>query len=211
MKIRNKIIALIISLIAIPNFAIAKDGPYIGAKYAKIDVDYKIVDGIDLNKLFAGKFNAYDLHLGYGVGNGFFEVGYIKSSDESKNLGSTTVTTSAGAATISANTGMKFDGYRIGAGYNFPVNNQFTIKPFINYYGIDMTASGTLTVADGGSTIVSIGTTASGSDSMTDIGLGFDYIVNDKTKIGFSYAQTIDSITDTKKVQTLALSASYQF
>jgi hypothetical protein len=211
MKIRNKIIALMISLIAIPNFAIAKDGPYIGAKYAKIDVDYKTVDGIDLNKLFAGNFNAYDLHLGYEVGNGFFEVGYIKSSDESKNLGSTTVTTSAGAATISANTGMKFDGYRIGAGYNFPVNNQFTIKPFINYYGIDMTASGTLTVAEGGSTIVSIGTTASGSDSMTDIGLGFDYIVNDKTKIGFSYAKTIDSITDTKKVQTLALSASYQF
>jgi hypothetical protein len=210
MKIRNKIIALMISLIAIPTFALAKDGPYVGAKYAKIDVDYKTVDGIDLNKLFAGNFNAYDLHLGYEVGNGFFEVGYIKSSDESKNLGSTTVTTSAGATVISASTGMKFDGYRIGAGYNFPVNNQFTIKPFINYYGIDMTASGTLTVASG-STSVSIGTTASGNDSMTDVGLGFDYIVNDKTKIGFSYAKTIDSITDTKKVQTLALSASYQF
>jgi hypothetical protein len=65
MKIRNKIIALVISLIAIPTFALAKDGPYVGAKYAKIDVDYKTVDGIDLNKLFAGNFNAYDLHLGY--------------------------------------------------------------------------------------------------------------------------------------------------
>jgi hypothetical protein len=210
MKIRNKIIALMISLIAIPTFAVAKDGPYVGAKYAKIDVDYKTVYGIDLNKLFAGNFNAYDLHLGYGIGNGFFELGYIKSSDESKNLGSTTVTTSAGSATISASTGMKFDGYRIGAGYNYPVNNQFIIKPFINYYELDMTASGTLTVA-AGSTTVRIGTTASGSDSMIDAGLGFDYIINNQTKIGLSYAQTIDSITDTKKVQTWALSANYQF
>ena len=210
MKIRNKIVALMISLIAMPTFALAKDGPYIGAKYAKIDVDYKTVDGIDLNKLFAGKFNAYDLHLGYGVGNGFFEVGYIKSSDESKNLGSTTVTTSAGATEISASTGMKFDGYRIGAGYNFPVNNQFTIKPFINYYGIDMTASGTLTVASG-STTVSIGTTASGSDSMTDVGLGFDYIVNDKTKIGLSYSQSIDELQNTDKVQIYSLSFNHKF
>ena len=44
MKIRNKIIALMISLIAIPTFAIAKDGPYLGAKYAKIDIDYKTSD-----------------------------------------------------------------------------------------------------------------------------------------------------------------------
>jgi hypothetical protein len=210
MKISNKIIALMISLIAMPTFAIAKDGPYVGAKYAKIDVDYETVDGIDLNKLFAGNFNAYDLHLGYGIGNGFFELGYIKSSDESKNLGSTTFATSAGEATISASTGMKFDGYRIGAGYNFPVNNQFNIKPFINYYEIDMTASGTLTVTGDGTT-VSIGTTASGKDSMIDAGLGFDYVINNQTKIGLSYAQTIDSLTDTKKVQTWALSASYQF
>ena len=210
MKLRNKIIALMISLIAIPSFALAKDGPYLGAKYAKIDVDYKTVDGIDLNKLFAGNFNAYDLHVGYGIGNGFFELGYIKSSSENKSLGSTTVTTSSGSATISASTGMKFDGYRVGAGYNFPLNNQFTIKPFINYYDIDMTASGTLTVS-AGSTTVRIGTTASGSDSMIDAGLGFDYIVNSQTKIGLSYAQTLDSITDTKKVQTWALSASYQF
>ena len=123
MKLRNKIIALMISLIAIPSFALAKDGPYLGAKYAKIDVDYKTVDGIDLNKLFAGNFNAYDLHVGYGIGNGFFELGYIKSSSENKSLGSTTVTTSSGSATISASTGMKFDGYRVGAGYNFPLKS----------------------------------------------------------------------------------------
>jgi hypothetical protein len=210
MKIRNKIIALMISLIAIPTFAIAKDGPYVGVKAANININYEKIDGVDIGLILPSEFNAWDFNIGYNLGNSFFELGYIKSSDESKNLGSTTVTTSAGSATISASTGMKFDGYRIGAGYNYPVNNQFIIKPFINYYELDMTASGTLTVA-AGSTTVRIGTTASGSDSMIDAGLGFDYIINNQTKIGLSYAQTIDSITDTKKVQTWALSANYQF
>ena len=72
MKIRNKIIALIISLIAIPTFAVAKDGPYIGAKAAKIDIDYKTVDNVDLNRIFPGDFEALDLHLGYNLGSAFF-------------------------------------------------------------------------------------------------------------------------------------------
>ena len=75
MKIKNKIIALMISLIAMPTFALAKDGPYIGAKYAKIDVDYKTIDGVDLNQVFPTDFNALDLHVGYNLGNGFFEFG----------------------------------------------------------------------------------------------------------------------------------------
>jgi predicted porin len=206
MKIRNKIIALMISLIAIPTFALAKDGPYAGVKYAKIDVDYKTVDGVDLNRLFPTDFNAWDIHLGYNLGNGFFEFGYINSNNESKNLGSTNF----GSVTLSANTSLDFDGYRIGAGYNFPVSKEFVIKPFINYYEIDLSASGTLTVTSG-STTVSATSTVSGTDTMIDAGVGFDYLVNDRTKISLSYARTLDSLDDTNKVQTLALSANYQF
>ena len=206
MKIKNKIIALMISLIAMPTFALAKDGPYAGAKYSKIDVDYKTVDGVNLNQVFPSDFNAWDLHLGYNLGNGFFELGYIKSNKESKNLGSTNF----GSVTLSANTSLDFDGYRIGAGYNFPVSKEFVIKPFINYYNLDLTASGTLTVT-AGSTSVSATSTVSGSDTMIDAGIGFDYLVNDRTKITLSYARTLDTLDDTSKVQTLALSGSYQF
>ena len=206
MKIRNKIIALMISLIAIPTFAVAKDGPYLGAKYAKIDVDYKTIDGVDLNKVFPTDFNALDLHVGYNLGNSFFEFGYINANKESKNLGSTNF----GTVTLSASTNIDFDGYRIGAGYNFPVSKEFTIKPFINYYELDLKASGTLT-ATAGTTSVSATSTISGTESMIDAGVGFDYIVNERTKIGLSYARTLDSLADTKKVETLALSASYQF
>ena len=206
MKIRNKIIALMISLIAIPTFALAKDGPYLGAKYAKIDIDYKTIDGVDLNQVFPADFNALDLHVGYNLGSGFFEFGYINANKESKNLGSTNF----GTVTLSASTNIDFDGYRIGAGYNFPVSKEFTIKPFINYYELDLKASGTLT-ATAGTTSVSATSTISGTESMIDAGVGFDYIVNDQTKIGLSYARTLDSLADTKKVETLALSASYQF
>jgi hypothetical protein len=206
MKIRNKIIALMISLIAIPSFAVAKDGPYFGVKASDIKVDYKTVDTINLNQLFPTDFRAYDAHLGYNIGNGFFEFGYIKSNNESKNLGSTVYS----GATISASTGMKFDGYRLGAGYNYQASKDFIIKPFINYYEIDITASGTITVTSG-STTVAIGTTAAGKDNMIDAGLGFDYLVNDRTKIGLSYARTLDSLADTNKVETWSINASYSF
>ena len=206
MKIRNKIIALMFSLIAMPTFALAKDGPYLGAKYAKIDVDYKKIDGVDLNQVFPTDFNALDLHVGYNLGNSFFEFGYINANKESRGLGSTNF----GTVTLSASTNIDFDGYRISAGYNFPVSKEFKIKPFINYYELDLTASGSLTVT-AGTTSVSATSTISGTESMIDAGIGFDYVVNDRTKIGLSYARTIDSLADTNKVETLALSASYQF
>jgi hypothetical protein len=206
MKIRNKIIALMISLIAIPTFAIAKDGPYIGVKAAKIDIDYKTVDNVDLNKVFPGDFEALDLHLGYNLGSAFFELGYINSNKESKNLGTAVFS----GVTLTGSSSLEFDGYRIGAGYNFPINKQFVIKPFINYYDIDITASGTFT-ATSGSTSVSATTTVSGSDQMIDAGLGFDYLIDERSKISFGYARTLDSLDDTDNVQTFSLSFNHQF
>ena len=206
MKIRNKIIALMISLIAMPTFAIAKDGPYIGAKAAKIDIDYKTFEGVDLNQVFPSDFKALDLHLGYNLGSGFLEIGYINSNKETKNLGTATF----GSITLRANTTLEFDGYRFGAGYNFPISKQFVIKPFINYYNLDLTASGTVTVTSG-TTSLSATSTVSGSDSMVDAGLGFDFLIDEKSKISFGYARTVDSLEDTKNIQTYSLSFNYNF
>jgi hypothetical protein len=207
---KKKIMALIISLMFMPGLSVAQDGPYLGVKYDKINIDYKTVDGIDLNQIFGNKFDAYDFHAGYNLGNGFFEIGYIKSSDEQKYLGSTSFRTSSGTATISASTGMKFDGYRLGAGYNYAVNKQFTIKPFINYYELNFTESGVITVSLG-STSVRIGGSLSGKDNLIDGGIGFDYLINENTKLGLSYARSIDSVQDTNKIQTVAINASYKF
>lgn len=203
MKIKNKIIALMISLIAMPTLALAKDGPYIGAKAAKIDIDYKTFEGVDLNQVFPSDFDALDLHVGYNMGAAFFELGYINSNKESKNLGTAVFS----GVTFTGNTSLEFDGFRIGAGYNFPINKQFVIKPFINYYDLDITASGTLTAS--GTTITT--TTVSGSDEMIDAGLGFDYLIDERSKISLGYARTLDSLDDTDNVQTISLSFNHQF
>jgi len=211
MKIRNKIIALIISLIAIPTFALAKDGPYVGVKAANININYEKIDGVDIGLILPSEFNAWDFNIGYNLGNSFFELGYIKSNTENKNIASGSFTsTSGGATTYSLNSSLKFDGYRVGAGHNFPISKEFNIKPFINYYEIDMTVGGSLTINSGGTTVTLSGS-APANDSMIDAGLGLDYIINDKSKISLSYAQTLDSLGSTDKVETWALAFNYQF
>jgi hypothetical protein len=82
-------------------------------------------------------------------------------------------------------------------------------RPFINYYDIDYDASLSLTVT--GSATFTAAADASGSESMIDAGLGADYVIDENSKIGFSYAQSIDDIEDTDKVETLAVTASYNF
>ena len=205
MMIRNKIIALMISLIAMPTFALAKDGPYVGAKAGRINIDFKSIEGINLSQIYADEYNALDLHAGYNIGNSFIEAGYIKSSDESKSLGSITV----GGVTVSGSTNVEFDGWRVGAGHNFKINDQISIKPFINYY--DLIIDETLTITVTGSTTFRGSASASGSDNMMDAGLGLDYKINENTKIGLSYSQTIDDLKNTDKLQIYSLSLNHQF
>ena len=140
MKIRNKIIALIISLIAIPTFAIAKDGPYVGAKLTKIDLDFTSVEGFDLNTFIPTDFNALDIHGGYNIGNAFFEVAYLKSQKETKS-GTETV---GGVTLTGTNVGLEFDGFRIGTGYNYNLENNITVKKLIkNVTVINIICNGT--------------------------------------------------------------------
>ena len=206
MKIRNKIIALVISLIAMPTFALAKDGPYIGVKASSIKIDFITTDGFNLNNLVENDFKALDAHIGYNVGNGFFELGYLNSDKGTKSGTST-----SGSVTITTtNFGYEFDGYRLGAGYNYNVGNNVVLKPFINYYDLKFTASGTIS-ASNGSTTVTGKVSGSDRDQAIDAGLGLDYVINDKSKIGISYSQFIDKFTDTDSTKVYSIGFSHQF
>jgi hypothetical protein len=206
MKIRNKIIALVISLIAMPTFALAKDGPYIGVKASSIKVDFITTDGFNLNNLVENDFKALDAHIGYNVGNGFFELGYLNSDKGTKSGTST----SGGVTITTTNFGYEFDGYRLGAGYNYNVGNNVVLKPFINYYDLKFTASGTIS-ASNGSTTVTGKVSGSERDQAIDAGLGLDYVINDKSKIGISYSQFIDKFTDTDSTKIYSIGFSHQF
>ena len=206
MKIRNKIIALMISLIAIPTFALAKDGPYIGVKASSIKIDFITTDGFNINNLVENDFKALDAHIGYNVGNGFFEFGYLNSDKGTKSGTST----SGGVTITTTNFGYEFDGYRLGAGYNYNVGNNIVLKPFINYYDLKFTASGTISASDS-STTVTGKVSGSDRDQAIDAGLGFDYVINDKSKIGISYSQFIDKFTDTDSTNVYSISFSHQF
>lgn len=200
----KKLLAILISFSVFSFSAVAEDGPYIGFKPSKLKIEWSTVEGIDLNDVYDDEYDVMDFHAGYNFGNYFVELGYLDSSDEGLS-GSA----SGGGITVTGSSSLEFDGWRIGTGYNHQVNDKINIKPFINYYDIDYDASLSLTVT--GSATFEAAADASGSESMIDAGLGVEYIINDKSKVGFSYSQSIDDMEDTDKVENLAINVSYQF
>ena len=48
-------------------------------------------------------------------------------------------------------------------------------------------------------------------DQAIDAGLGLDYVINDKSKIGISYSQFIDKFTDTDSTKVYSIGFSHQF
>ena len=207
MKIKNKIIALMISLIAMPTFALAKDAPYIGIKGSKIYVDFKTVEGIDLNNVYADEFNAVDVHAGYNFGNSFIELGYIKSNKESKNLGTYT----AAGITLTGSTSVEFDGWRIGVGHNFKYDDKLSFRPFLNYYDLDIDSNITASLTVTGSGTFRASANTGGSDNMMDAGLGVDYKLSDKSKIIVGYSQTFDDLKNTKSTQIYSVNFTHNF
>ena len=186
--------------------AVAEDGFYGGVKYSKLKVDYSTIDGLDLNDVYEQDFNSLDYHVGYNMGNWFFEGAYVDAGDESKNLASVT----SGIYTLTIDSKVEIDGFRFGTGYNHQINDNFSIRPFVNMYELDTTAtiSGTIT---NGTDALTASAQQSGSDTMIDGGVGLQYSVNEKFNIGASYSTTIDEIEDTDKVETTSITASYKF
>ena len=200
----KKLLTILTSFLLFTFAAIADDGPYVGFKPSKLKIKWSTVEGIDLNEIYDDEYRVMDFHAGYNFGKYFVELGYLDSSKEGLS-GSA----SGGGITVSGSSSLEFDGWRIGAGYNHQVNDKINIKPFINYYDIDYKAS--LNISVTGSATFEAAANASGSESMIDAGLGVEYILNEKSKIGFSYSQSIDDLDDTDKVENLAINVSYQF
>jgi hypothetical protein len=74
MKIRNKIIALMISLIAIPTFAYSQAKYYVGAEYAKNKIDTGISN---VSSKLDEKDNGYSIFIGSSMNKDFdVEVSY---------------------------------------------------------------------------------------------------------------------------------------
>ena len=206
MKIRNKIIALMISLIAMPTFALAKDGPYAGVKASNVKLDYSTVEGLNLNNVYDRNIRAYDYHIGYNTGNWFGEFGYVDSQKGNRNL----LNVTDGVYTLSVDTAVDFKGYRLGGGYNFKPSKEISLRPFANIYRLDVSAEISGTVTGGGNTIKAAWKT-SGNDTMIDAGLGLAYAFNDNVAIEASYSQSFKEVEDTNKIEMLSISLKYNF
>ena len=206
MKIRNKIIALMISLIAMPTFALAKDGPYAGVKASNVKLDYSTVEGLNLNNVYDRNIRAYDYHIGYNTGNWFGEFGYVDSQKGNRNL----INVTDGVYTLSVDTAVDFKGYRLGGGYNFKPSKEISLRPFANIYRLDVSAEISGTVTGGGNAIKAAWKT-SGNDTMIDAGLGLAYAFNDNVAIEASYSQSFKEVEDTNKIEMLSISLKYNF
>jgi len=206
MKIRNKIVVLMISLIAIPSFALAKDGPYAGVKASNVKLDYSTVEGLNLNNVYDRNIRAYDYHIGYNTGNWFGEFGYVDSQKGNRNL----LNVTDGVYTLSVDTAVDFKGYRLGGGYNFKPSKEISLRPFANIYRLDVNAQISGTVTGGGNTVKAAWKT-SGNDTMIDAGLGLAYAFNDNLAIEASYSQSFKEVEDTDKIEMLSISLKYNF
>ena len=206
MKIRNKIIALMISLIAMPTFALAKDGPYAGVKASNVKLDYSTVEGLNLNNVYDRNIRAYDYHIGYNTGNWFGEFGYVDSQKGNRNL----INVTDGVYTLSVDTAVDFKGYRLGGGYNFKPSKEISIRPFANIYRLDVSAEISGTVTGGGDTIKAAWK-SSGNDTMVDAGLGIAYAFNDNLGLEASYSRSFREVDDVDKIEILSISLKYNF
>ena len=92
----------------------------------------------------------------------------------------------------------------------YNLQNNITVRPFLNYYDLKFKGSGTATAA-AGSARASAEIIGSEDDNGIDAGLGIDYIINNQSKIGLSYSQFIDKFSDTDSTKTYSISFNYQF
>jgi long-subunit fatty acid transport protein len=202
----KKLIIAIFALVLFQSQSLKAEGFYTGAKASQLKIKFDTVEGVDLGKIYEEDYSLLDFHIGYGISNSFFELGYFDSSKESKNLGSITINGIA----LSATTNTSFDGWRLGYGYNYKVNDKFTLTPSINYYEVDIKANAVITVTSGSNTFAATADLG-GSDHMMDAGLAAKYQVSDNANIGLAYLTTIDPLQDTDRISQVQISGAYQF
>jgi hypothetical protein len=175
--------------------------PYLKFNVSKLKTDYITQDGINYKDVYADEYDVYSLIGGYEFNEIFFEGRYFWSSEESKS-GSATV----GAVTVSGSTDVEIDGFSIGGGYNFNINENLRFKPSIHYVEVDVDANLNLTIAGSSFTF-----DAGGSDETIEGKMAIEYFVNDKIDFALNYSEYLDDITTTKDASTLGLEFKYKF
>jgi hypothetical protein len=178
MKIRNKIIALMISLIAIPTFAFSQAKYYVGAEYTKNKIDTGVSN---ISSRLDEEDNGYSIFFGLPINKDFdVELSY----------------NNFGEASLSGVSGNQF---RLN-GTTYEFNQTATIKAEAKSYGVavkpklninkNLDLVGTLGAHKWDSDLSVRGTTASGSGS--DDGVDLFYGVGlkgnfDNFSVGLNY------------------------
>jgi hypothetical protein len=178
MKIKNKIIALVISLIAIPTFAYSQAKYYVGAEYAKNKIDTGISN---VSSKLDEKDNGYSIFIGSSMNKDFdVEVSYNNfgeaslsgvTGDEFRYDGTTYVFTDTGTIKAEATS------FGIAVKPKLNVNKNFDLVATLgaHRWESDLTAS-----------------SASGKDSTTEDGIDLFYGVGlkanfDTISVGLNY------------------------
>lgn len=99
--------------------------PYVGADIERLGVDYKASGGIDYSEIYEDSFMNYNLHVGARIHKHMgIELGYSKSSEENKDLGSTTV----GGLGVAGDMDVKFSGFNFDVLGYYPLNKDETLE-----------------------------------------------------------------------------------
>jgi hypothetical protein len=202
----KKIVTILAVILGLASVAHSKDAPYVGLKYSQLKIDHSTVEGFDLNNFIADDYKVLDLHLGYNFGNWFTELGYLKSDSPSKSG----VQTAGGITITGANVKTEFDGWRIGTGYNYQLNDKFSVRPFANFYKVSIDYSGSLTANSGAVQVIAAGS-GSDNDNMIDVGVALNYAIAENSRIGVSYSQAVDKLEDTDSQKILSVNFAYQY
>ena len=205
MKVLITLIVMKLYLL-IASTAFTETNLYGGLKYGQLNVDRSTVDGYDLDNFAPTEFSFYDVFIGYNLNKNFFaELGYVKSDKEpvtgSQTVNSITIT--------GTNISQEFDGFRLGAGYKHQVKDGLLIKPFLNYYEVDVTSSGTF-VASSGSATATASISGTQGENWTEAGLGISYIIN-KFDVGLSYSKSVSDMDEVEDTDIISLNLSYNF
>ena len=178
---------------------------YVGISAMNFDIDFKVVQGVDLGLFYEEDYNASEIYLGQEFGNTFVEFGYFTTSTGTKSL-SGTVSGIAFAGT----TAMEFDGFRATVGGIFDHNHKLESKLQINYYGINFDESLALAVATGSTTFIG-SASYSGTDDLVTVGYGLTYNINDQFGLGFDYELSLSEPTNIDEITVMGLNLTYKF